>query len=234
MRHLARLSLHAILLLALTAGSLLGASPAGAQKKGGDRFNCDDFSTQSEAQAELEKTFPDDPSGLDRDQDGIACETEFGLTDAEIAAIVPAGATSGSTSDTEPLDAPAPAAADEPSVTLPADVMAQVEGCAVVAISARDVAAAGCPGGHSINFQIPADQPDMQSTVIITPGAPFAAEPARSAPSLAAATTSGNDDASAKTDKKTGKDTSTTDGRKNDKKKDKKDKKDKKKNRRNR
>jgi hypothetical protein len=36
--------------------------------------NCSDFSTQAEAQKVLE-AFPGDPYGLDRDKDGIACET---------------------------------------------------------------------------------------------------------------------------------------------------------------
>ncbi|MGQ4648931.1 excalibur calcium-binding domain-containing protein [Lyngbya aestuarii] len=36
--------------------------------------NCSDFSQQKEAQAVLE-AFPDDPHGLDRNNDGIACES---------------------------------------------------------------------------------------------------------------------------------------------------------------
>lgn len=39
-----------------------------------DDLNCDDFSTQQEAQAVLEQD-RSDPNGLDRDNDGIACET---------------------------------------------------------------------------------------------------------------------------------------------------------------
>jgi hypothetical protein len=35
--------------------------------------NCSDFSTQKQAQAVLD-TFPNDPHGLDRNKDGIACE----------------------------------------------------------------------------------------------------------------------------------------------------------------
>lgn len=38
-----------------------------------DTLNCDDFDTQPEAQAHLEAD-PSDPDGLDRDNDGIACE----------------------------------------------------------------------------------------------------------------------------------------------------------------
>jgi len=36
--------------------------------------NCSDFSSQAEAQAVL-NAFPGDPHGLDRDNDGIACES---------------------------------------------------------------------------------------------------------------------------------------------------------------
>jgi hypothetical protein len=39
-----------------------------------DDLNCDDFSTQQEAQAVYDKD-RSDPNGLDRDNDGIACET---------------------------------------------------------------------------------------------------------------------------------------------------------------
>lgn len=39
----------------------------------GDQYNCSDFATQEEAQAEYEKD-TSDPSNLDGDNDGIACE----------------------------------------------------------------------------------------------------------------------------------------------------------------
>lgn len=38
-----------------------------------NQFNCTDFSTQQQAQAQLNKD-PSDPSRLDADHDGIACE----------------------------------------------------------------------------------------------------------------------------------------------------------------
>ena len=40
----------------------------------GDAFNCADFVSQADAQAVL-RADPTDPNGLDRDVDGIACET---------------------------------------------------------------------------------------------------------------------------------------------------------------
>ena len=40
----------------------------------GDRYNCSDFASQAEAQAVL-RADPTDPNRLDRDRDGIACES---------------------------------------------------------------------------------------------------------------------------------------------------------------
>ncbi|GAA5109543.1 excalibur calcium-binding domain-containing protein [Haloechinothrix salitolerans] len=40
----------------------------------GDQYDCSDFATQEEAQAEYEKD-PSDPSNLDGDNDGVACES---------------------------------------------------------------------------------------------------------------------------------------------------------------
>ena len=53
---------------AIVAASLTFAGPAEA-----DSHNCSDYATQQEAQAALEAN-PSDPDGLDRDDDGIACE----------------------------------------------------------------------------------------------------------------------------------------------------------------
>jgi len=40
----------------------------------GDAYNCPDFASQADAQAVL-RADPTDPNNLDRDRDGIACET---------------------------------------------------------------------------------------------------------------------------------------------------------------
>jgi hypothetical protein len=45
-------------------------------------LNCSDFTTQAAAQAELDKDRTD-PNGLDRDKDGIACETLPGANAAQ-------------------------------------------------------------------------------------------------------------------------------------------------------
>ena len=58
-----------LLVVALVSISALG-SPAWAQD---DNLNCADFSSQSEAQRELEKD-RSDPNNLDADDDGQACE----------------------------------------------------------------------------------------------------------------------------------------------------------------
>lgn len=47
--------------------------PSAEAQSAGDPFDCADFDTQEEAQAEYDSD-PSDPSGLDADSDGIACE----------------------------------------------------------------------------------------------------------------------------------------------------------------
>jgi hypothetical protein len=51
------------------------AAPAFAQPD----LDCADFDSQADAQKEFEST-PGDPHGLDRDNDGEACETHTGYT----------------------------------------------------------------------------------------------------------------------------------------------------------
>lgn len=66
MRHLAIFTATLVVLLVV-------AAPAFAQAD----LNCDDFATQAEAQAELDRD-RSDPYGLDRDSDGVACESLTG------------------------------------------------------------------------------------------------------------------------------------------------------------
>lgn len=61
------------------AGSLLLAGPATATHAGD--LNCADFDSQAEAQ-EHYRSHPGDPDGLDRDNDGIACENHTEYSDA--------------------------------------------------------------------------------------------------------------------------------------------------------
>ena len=42
---------------------------------GGADKDCGDFSTHAQAQAFFDSAGPGDPHGLDRDEDGLACET---------------------------------------------------------------------------------------------------------------------------------------------------------------
>lgn len=68
-RHLSGLTVAAV-----AAGvTVLFASPAHAADR-----DCPDFSSQAAAQSYFESRGPGDPDRLDRDNDGIACETEGG------------------------------------------------------------------------------------------------------------------------------------------------------------
>lgn len=64
---MSRILISALLFAFIGFASL--ATVAGAQN-----LNCDDFDTQEEAQANLNAN-PSDPNGLDRDNDGQACDT---------------------------------------------------------------------------------------------------------------------------------------------------------------
>lgn len=150
-------------------------------------LNCSDFATQEEAQAELDRTSPDDPSGLDADQDGIACETQFGLDEDSSGADrrprsgeeTPALVTTspdpldGPVSEPVPVVAPTstPVSTGNRLASLPADILSRVSNCTVIAVSRRGVAAAGCPGIGSLTFRIPAGAPSLIPTVVINPGA---------------------------------------------------------------
>lgn len=156
-------------------------------------LNCDDFTSQEEAQAELDRTYPEDPNRLDSDEDGIACETQFGLDDiasvndrvrgGDNDAPIPTADTSdpldGPVADPSPVvdssSGPPPAPVPDRLSLLPADILAQVSNCTVVAVSRRGVAAAGCPGIGSMTFRIPDDAPPLSPTVVIAPGAALAA-----------------------------------------------------------
>lgn len=61
-------------LIAVFAGGLLLGSFALPTLALAD-MNCSDFRSQEEAQAYFEANGPGDPDGLDRDNDGIACES---------------------------------------------------------------------------------------------------------------------------------------------------------------
>lgn len=64
---------HVIMYTAALVVLLVLAAPAFAQAD----LDCDDFATQAEAQAELDRD-PSDPHGLDSDGDGVACESLAG------------------------------------------------------------------------------------------------------------------------------------------------------------
>ena len=60
---------------------------------GGDR-DCVDFDTQAEAQAALEES-SGDPERLDSDDDGIACEQQFGTEGRQVAVSPRGGVATG-------------------------------------------------------------------------------------------------------------------------------------------
>lgn len=62
----------AVVALAVVVGCTLLASPAWANHD--DDFDCDDFDFHEEAVAHL-AAHPDDPDGLDDNDDGVPCET---------------------------------------------------------------------------------------------------------------------------------------------------------------
>ena len=68
-----RRMLPAIVLLLLLGFVALMSGGKGLRFTWWDR-DCRDFATQQEAQEFYEANQPGDPHGLDRDQDGIACE----------------------------------------------------------------------------------------------------------------------------------------------------------------
>lgn len=73
MKRLLYLTVLSMLVVAMTASVALAQSrgPSGADGS----FNCPDFDTQPQAQAYFEANNPQqDPDGLDRDNDGLACE----------------------------------------------------------------------------------------------------------------------------------------------------------------
>ena len=63
----------AALILAVFSARFAWETIPSAQAQSGHEFNCADFDTQEEAQAEFSSD-PSDPSGLDADSDGEACE----------------------------------------------------------------------------------------------------------------------------------------------------------------
>jgi len=77
-----------LLLFVLSLAATLLVSGATGPALAQDDLDCADFSSQEEAQAELERD-PSDPNNLDADDDGIACE------DFDYGGAPPGGETTG-------------------------------------------------------------------------------------------------------------------------------------------
>ena len=84
----------------ITYEQMQAPSPAQAQDAS-DPFDCADFATQEEAQAEYNLD-PSDPSGLDGDSDGIACEELSAGTGTSSASPAPTTTSSPAPSSASP------------------------------------------------------------------------------------------------------------------------------------
>ncbi len=73
----------------LFGAMLFGAPAASAQ----DDQNCDDFASQADAQAHY-RADTTDPDGLDRDDDGLACEDHPGYAEGSATDMQPVGSAS--------------------------------------------------------------------------------------------------------------------------------------------
>ena len=181
-----------IVSIIVAASLAMALRPAVAQMEfdynGDGKVTCADFEQQfpetftDEATKALQQ-YPDALKRLNANsgENGIACEGQ------------PASAAPANDEATPTPESPAPAltpAAPEPnpmaSAGVPADVMARVEGCVVIAISSRDVAGAGCPGVGVVTFRIPDDAPSMRDEAIINPRAALPVAPAPPAAPVAA------------------------------------------------
>jgi len=117
--------------------------PVAAQAAAQDVLNCSDFDYQEDAQAELARD-PDDPNGLDGDDDGIACED---LPSRGTRAV--AGATGSGIRVPSRVDAGAGGTAPAPVATDVATALAVLAVLAVLALGValtRPAAAAAAPG----------------------------------------------------------------------------------------
>lgn len=80
--------------------------------------DCPDFSSQAEAQAALDAD-PSDPQRLDADNDGIACETEFGEPSNSGGSSIGGGGSITPNSSPKPSPSPSPGPSPSPSPAPP-------------------------------------------------------------------------------------------------------------------
>lgn len=185
----------ATMVMVVLASVVVNPPPAAAQMEydfnDDGTVTCADFRDRypdvyTDEATEALQEYPDELSDLnnDPDEDELACE---GQQESEPS---PAPAPERETPAPEPeAEAPAPSSAEVADV--PADVMARVEGCAVVAISPHDLVGAGCPGVGVVTYRVPDGAPLMEGTVIMNPGAAQAAESGPARESTAATGTNG-------------------------------------------
>jgi hypothetical protein len=191
-----RLFCIATMVMVALASVIVSPMPAVAQMEydfnSDGKVTCADFEeefpdTFTDEATEALRQYPDDLSDLNRDSedDDIACE-------GQPASEPTPEPTQAPESPAPEPGAEAPATTSPEAADVPADVMARVEGCAVVAISPHDLVGAGCPGVGVVTYHVPDGAPLLQGTVIMNPGAAQAAEAGRAPESTAATGTNGS------------------------------------------
>lgn len=98
----------------MLAGMIAMAGPASAQ----DDQNCADFASQADAQAHY-RANTSDPDGLDRDNDGIACENYTSYSDGSTDMTPIGTGTTNESDDTPSTDAGETDGDDEDTMVMP-------------------------------------------------------------------------------------------------------------------
>jgi hypothetical protein len=207
-QHRRPLLIAAGLCVAIVAGFVIAPRLVAAQMQydfnGDGKVTCADFQEQypttytDEATNALQQ-YPQALAQLNGNpkENAVACEGQPASADPPKKSTAtptptptPARTTATATATPQPTATPAttaPASSPAGTTEVPADIMARVQGCAVVAISGHDVVGAGCPGVGAVAFTIPDTAPPMGDTVIMEPSSPLAA----SAPAAPRATSAG-------------------------------------------
>jgi hypothetical protein len=201
-----RLLSVATMVMVVLASVVVSPRRAAAQMEfdfnGDGSVTCADFEdefpdTFTDEATEALRQYPDDLSNLNRDSedDDIACEGQPASGEPESGRPESESPPAQTPVPESPAPAPvaaAPAPSSAEAADLPADVMARVEGCAVIAISPHDVVGAGCPGVGVVTYRVPDGAPLLEGTVIMNPGAAQAAEAGPTREATAATGTNGS------------------------------------------
>lgn len=140
-----------------------------------DVYNCPDFPSQAAAQAEYRRTFPLDPSRLDRDNDNVTCEDyrdysgpardEAPLAEAMGDGVEPPEGGDAVIAPSVPIAPPTPSAPPmlrRPGRAIPPDLAARLDQCTAVAVGRHSIVAVGCPGGEMFTISLADDEQDWE------------------------------------------------------------------------